>query len=86
MRRAAGDFPHVCWRVLTELATSETERKKFDAKISAGERVDGAEIVRERLTNAEPPRTRLRSVQRNRPQVRAIILGHIIEDLGRTGA
>ena len=39
------------WRALVELAsqaTSEAERHKFEARILAGERVTGAEIIRVR--------------------------------------
>jgi hypothetical protein len=41
----------VGWRALVELAsqaTSEAERHKFEARILAGERVTGAEIIRVR--------------------------------------
>jgi hypothetical protein len=44
-------FGNVGWRVLKELAssaTSEAERHKFEARICAGERVNGAEIIRVR--------------------------------------
>jgi hypothetical protein len=54
-------FSNVGWRVLTELAssvTSEAERQKFEALILAGERVNGAEIIRARATIAvRTPRT-----------------------------
>jgi hypothetical protein len=49
-------FSNVGWRALTELAssvTSDEERRKFEARIIAGERVDGVEIIR-----ARGPRTR----------------------------
>jgi hypothetical protein len=44
-------FGKVGWRVLKELASSATsnkERRQFEARISAGERVNGAEIIRAR--------------------------------------
>jgi hypothetical protein len=44
-------FSKVGWRVLTELAssaTSDEERQMFEARILAGERVNGAEIIRAR--------------------------------------
>jgi hypothetical protein len=43
----------VGWRALVELAsttTPEALRQKFEARISAGERVSGAEIIRARAT------------------------------------
>jgi hypothetical protein len=46
-------FSNVSWHALTELAssaTSEAERQKFEALILAGERVNGAEIIRARAT------------------------------------
>ncbi|MDE5457084.1 hypothetical protein GWE18_30505 [Bradyrhizobium sp. CSA112] len=55
--RRYGDRPeiysNVGWRVLTELAssvTSDEEHRKFETRISAGERVNGAEIIRARAT------------------------------------
>ncbi|WP_213290668.1 hypothetical protein [Bradyrhizobium sp. sGM-13] len=55
--RRYGDRPEIFrkvgWRVLAELAslaTSEDERRKFEDRISAGERVNGAEIIRARST------------------------------------
>ncbi|MEH2589822.1 hypothetical protein [Bradyrhizobium sp. AZCC 1721] len=44
-------FRNVGWRVLTELAssaTSEEERRGFEARILTGERVNGIEIIRAR--------------------------------------
>ncbi|WP_334368824.1 hypothetical protein [Bradyrhizobium sp. AZCC 1578] len=55
--RLYGDRPEIfcnaSWHALTELAssaTSEGERRKFETRISAGERVNGAEIIRARAT------------------------------------
>jgi hypothetical protein len=48
-------YGNVGWRTLVELAstaTSEAERQKFEAKISAGERVIGAELIRGRGSEA----------------------------------
>jgi hypothetical protein len=45
-------FGNVGWRTLTELAssaTSESQRKKFEALVLAGKRVSGAEIIRARV-------------------------------------
>ena len=54
-------FNNVGWRVLTELAspvTSDEERQKFEARILAGKRVTGKEIIRARATiGARTPRT-----------------------------
>jgi hypothetical protein len=54
--RLYGDRPeivrNVSWHALTELAssaTSEAERHKFEARILAGKRVTGAEIIRARV-------------------------------------
>ena len=43
-------FRNVSWHALTELAsaTSDEQRRKFEACILAGERVTGAEIIRAR--------------------------------------
>jgi hypothetical protein len=44
-------YSNVSWHALVELAssaTSEAERQKFEAKISAGERVNGAALIRSR--------------------------------------
>jgi hypothetical protein len=44
-------FGNVGWRVLKELASSvtpEAQRREFEARILAGERVDGAEVIRAR--------------------------------------
>jgi hypothetical protein len=53
--RLYGDRPEVfsnaSWHALTELAssaTSEAQRHKFEARILAGKRVTGAEIIRTR--------------------------------------
>jgi len=53
--RLYGDRPEIfsnaSWHALKELAssaTSEEEREKFEARILAGERVNGAEIIRAR--------------------------------------
>lgn len=46
-------FNNVGWRVLKELAssvTSDEERRKFETRIAAGERVTGVEIIRTRAT------------------------------------
>jgi len=45
-------FRNVGWRTLRELAssaTSESQRKKFEALVLAGKRVSGAEIIRARV-------------------------------------
>ena len=65
MARLYGDRPeifgNVSWHALTELAssaTSEAARQKFEARILAGERVNGAEIIRARAaTGARTART-----------------------------
>jgi hypothetical protein len=52
-------FGNVGWRVLKELAssaTSDKERRQFEARILAGERVDGAEIIRARGAPTRPRR------------------------------
>jgi hypothetical protein len=44
-------YSNVSWHALVELAssaTSEAECQKFEAKISAGERVNGAALIRSR--------------------------------------
>jgi hypothetical protein len=44
-------FGNVSWHALVELAssaTSDEQRGEFEARISAGERVNGAEIIRAR--------------------------------------
>ena len=44
-------YSNVSWHALVELAlsaTSEAESHKFEARIEAGERVNGAEITRAR--------------------------------------
>jgi hypothetical protein len=46
-------FANVDWRALTELAstaTSGAQRREFEALILAGERVNGAEIIRARAS------------------------------------
>jgi hypothetical protein len=55
--RRYGDRPEifgkVSWHALVELAssaTSDAQRREFEARISAGERVNGAEIIRARAT------------------------------------
>jgi hypothetical protein len=57
-------FRDASWHALTELAssaTSEAERQRFEAKISTGERVSGAEIVR------AAPLVKSRSQSRSKP-------------------
>ncbi|MGY2905731.1 hypothetical protein [Bradyrhizobium sp. URHC0002] len=49
-------YSKVGWRVLKEMAstaTSETQRRKFEDRIIAGERVTGAEIIRARSHSAD---------------------------------
>jgi hypothetical protein len=47
-------FRNVSWHALTELASSATsEAEKFAARILAGERVNGAEIIRARSHSAD---------------------------------
>jgi len=53
--RLYGERPEISgnvgWRALVEMSstvTSDEERQKFEARILAGERVDGAEIIRAR--------------------------------------
>ena len=47
-------FRNVSWHALTELASSATsEAAKFEARILAGERVNGAEIIRARSHSAD---------------------------------
>jgi hypothetical protein len=53
-------FRNVSWHALTELtssATSEAERHKFEARILAGERVTGAEVIRARARTTIGVRT-----------------------------
>ena len=48
-------YANIGWRALVELAsqaTSEAARQKFEARILAGERINGAKIVRSRFTRA----------------------------------
>lgn len=47
-------FRNIGWRTLVELASSTTtavQRRKFEARILGGERVNGADIVRARQQN-----------------------------------
>lgn len=60
--RLYGDRPeiyvNVSWHALTELAssaTSESQRQKFEARLLAGERVNGAEVIRARAPNRCAP-------------------------------
>jgi hypothetical protein len=49
-------FRNVSWHALTELAssaTSEAERRRFEARILAGERINGAAIIRARSHGAD---------------------------------
>ena len=50
------EFTAVGWRALVELAsqaTSAAHREKLEARILAGERVNGAEIIRARSHSAD---------------------------------
>jgi hypothetical protein len=47
-------FSKVGWRVLEQLsstATTEAQRQEFETRISAGERVNGAQVISARVAN-----------------------------------